>query len=160
MCSLIPYQVCLLILHSNKEACSICMHVNIYALYIDVIYVSYNGYFSDKFEMCNMFQHINTHVITSIPGAGGSVSFWFRDTVYQNNSLVTLEDIGEGDDDALLCITDLTACCRPPYSGTVGPVIGNWFFPNGTRIGEQWEMYRTRGQSVVRLHRKRGGQGG
>ena len=94
------------------------------------------------------------------PGAGGSVSFWFRDTTYQNNSLVTLEDIGIGGDDALLCVTDLTACCQPPYSGTMGPVIGNWFFPNGTRISEQWEMYRTRGQSVVRLHCRSGGVNG
>ena len=73
---------------------------------------------------------------------------------------MTLEDIGIGGGDALLCVTDLTACCRPPYSGTMGPVIGNWFFPNGTRISEQWEMYGTRGQSVVRLHRRSGGVNG
>ena len=67
---------------------------------------------------------------------------------------MTLEDIGEGDE-ALLCITNLTACCRP-----TGGAIGNWFFPNGTRVpgaGVQWDFHRTRGQMVVLLHRRRGG---
>ena len=85
----------------------------------------------------------------------GAVSFWLRGTTYQNNSLVTLEDIGEGRN-ALFCQTDSTACCRSPYSSS----IGNWFFPNGTRIpssGSQWDFHRTRGGSVILLHRRRGG---
>ena len=72
---------------------------------------------------------------------------------------MTLEDIGEGDD-ALLCLTDQTACCRL----SIGPTaIGYWFFPNGTRVpssGNQWDFHRTRGQSVVRLQRRRGGEEG
>ena len=71
---------------------------------------------------------------------------------------MTLEDIGEGGD-ALLCVTDLTTCCRPPYSNTTG----NWFFPNGTRVpssGAQWDFHRTTGQSVKLLHRRRGGEDG
>ena len=81
---------------------------------------------------------------------------------------MTLEDIGEGDD-ALLCITSLTACCRLPYTGVNGSVFGNWFFPNGTRVPsevanetsrEKWDIYRTRGQMVVLLHRRRGGEEG
>ena len=69
---------------------------------------------------------------------------------------MTLENIGEGDD-ALLCITNQTACCRPP---DVGSAIGNWFFPNGTRVpssGKEWDFHRTRGQMVISLHRRRGG---
>ena len=69
---------------------------------------------------------------------------------------MTLEEIGEGDD-ALLCVTDLAACCRPPYSVSA---LGNWFFPNGTRVhssGTQSDFVRLRGQSVVSLHRLRGG---
>ena len=88
----------------------------------------------------------------------GDVWFSLRNTTYQNNSIVTLEDIGEGDD-ALLCITFQTACCRPPRSGA----RGNWFFPNGTRVpssGNQWDFHRTRGQMVVRMHRRRGGEEG
>ena len=72
---------------------------------------------------------------------------------------MTLEDIGERDG-ALLCLTDLTACCRPPYySGA----IGNWYFPNGTRVlssGSNWGFHRTRGQSAIILHRRRGGEDG
>ena len=82
-----------------------------------------------------------------------------RGTIYQNNSLMALEDIGEGDN-ALLCMTDQIACCRRPY---VLLSLGNWFFPNGTRVlsnDEQWDFHRTRGQSVVVLHRRRGGEEG
>ena len=73
---------------------------------------------------------------------------------YQNNSIVMLEDIGEGDD-VLFCITNYTACCQPD-----GTVFANWFFPNGTRVpssAHQWDFFRTRGQMVVHLHRRRGG---
>ena len=78
-----------------------------------------------------------------------------RGTPYQNNSIVTLEDIGEGGD-ALLCLTNLTACCRPPYSQG----LGNWFFPNGTRVlsdGNNSDLHRTRDQMMIRLNRRRGG---
>ena len=89
----------------------------------------------------------------------GDVRFSLNGTIYQNNSIVTLENIGEGGD-ALLCITDITDCCRPPASYNA---IGNWFFPNGSRVpssGNQWDIHRTRGQSVVLLHRRRGGADG
>ena len=40
-------------------------------------------------------------------------------------------------------------------------LIGNWYFPNGSRIpsasGGQWDIYRTRDQMVVSMHRRRGG---
>ena len=48
--------------------------------------------------------------IPSFPGIG-DVWFSLRGTKYQNNSIVILEDIGK-DGDALLCITNLTACCQ------------------------------------------------
>ena len=70
-----------------------------------------------------------------------------------------LEDISEGED-ALLCITSLTACCQPPHTGEMGPTLGNWFFPNGSRVpghGISWDIYRARGQMVVRMNRRRGG---
>ena len=72
---------------------------------------------------------------------------------------MTLEDIGE-DDDALLCIT---TCCGPPYTGEMVPALGNWYFPNGTRVPShsiKWDFYRTRGQMVVRMYRRRGGEDG
>ena len=84
---------------------------------------------------------------------------------YQNNSLVTLEDIGENDT-ALLCITNQTTCCRPLNTGEKGFSIRNWIFPNDTKVpsssvnGTQWNFYRERGQMVVYLYRRRCGVDG
>ena len=70
---------------------------------------------------------------------------------------MTLEDIGE-DDDALLCITNLPACCRPPHTGEMMGALGDWFFPNGTRVPSSGNnIYRNRDHMVVRMHRTRGG---
>ena len=70
---------------------------------------------------------------------------------------MTLEDISDGDD-ALLCKTNLSACCRSPNAR------GNWFFPNETRVPSSgnWNnaFHRTRGEMVVPLHRRRGGVDG
>ena len=72
---------------------------------------------------------------------------------------MTLEDIGE-EGDALLCITNLTACCEQSFTGENGMVFGNWFFPNGTRVPSDGDFHRTRGQSVVLLNSRRGGVAG
>ena len=89
---------------------------------------------------------------------------WFslNGTIYQNNSCIALEDIGQGDD-ALLCVTNLSACCRPN-----GSASGNWFFPNETKVfsaGVQTDLYRSIGRMIVlltelRLNRKGGGEEG
>ena len=108
-----------------------------------------------------MFPVHRNYFITTFPDAG-DVRFSLNGTTYQNNSLVTLEDIGENDT-ALLCITDLNACCRPPYTGENGSRIGDWFFPNGTKVpstGAQWNLYRTRTNMSVRLDRRRSGEDG
>ena len=97
--------------------------------------------------------------ISSFPGAA-EVGFSLKGTTYQNNSIVMLENIGEGGD-SLFCITDLRNCCIP--SDHAPRALGNWFFPNLTRVpssGTNWDYHRTRGQSVVRLHRRRGGEEG
>ena len=92
-------------------------------------------------------------------------------TVYHNNSIVMLENIGE-DDDALLCITNQTACCQPPYTGDTGDMgdaLGNWYFPNGTTVlsatvndtsSEMLDFYKSGDQRVVRMNRRRGGVDG
>ena len=72
---------------------------------------------------------------------------------------MTLEDIGEGNN-ALLCMTNLTACCGRSENRSV---LGDWYFPNGTVVpssGEQWDFHRTRDRSVVLLNRRRGGVDG
>ena len=121
--------------------------------------------FQIGFKYLTDFNQVDSGILF-LPGAG--VRFWLKGTTYQNNSLVSLDDIGENDN-ALLCLTDLTVCCRTPYTGIPGYVIGNWYFPSGTRVlsytgnstsHEQWEIYRTRGQNSIYLHRKRGGATG
>ena len=92
--------------------------------------------------------------ITFLPDAG-DVWFSLSGTTYQNNSCVTLEDIGENDT-ALLCMTNLTACCQPPYTDDNGSYFGKWFFPNGTRIllaDNDGDFYQSRGW----MSRRKGG---
>ncbi len=56
--------------------------------------------------------------------------------------------IGEGDD-ALLCMTDNTECCRPPDDG-------EFFYPDGTAVGFKFLIQEQRGTSGVRLNRRSG----
>ena len=95
--------------------------------------------------------------ILYIVGAG-DVWFSLNGTTYQNNSCVALEEIGEGND-ALSCRTNFTACC----TRYTGESVGNWFFPNGIRVptsAYRWGLYRSRGQMMVLLNRRRGGVAG
>ena len=119
--------------------------------------LSYARYITHKCACRHFLLYAKTY-ITTFPGAG-DVWLSLRSETYQNNSIVNLEDIGDNGD-ALLCRTNLTACCRPPYTESA---IGSWFFPNGTRFpgfGTQWGFYRTRGKMVVHMHRRRGGEDG
>ena len=89
----------------------------------------------------------------------GADGVWFslNGTTYQNNSIVTVEDIGESED-ALHCITNLTSCCRSRNGAK-----GNWYFPNGTKVSGStvdWNIFRSRGQRVVYLSRRGGGVDG
>ena len=98
----------------------------------------------------------------TFPPGAGDVWFSLRGTVYQNNSCVALEDIGEGNN-ALFCITHFAACCRPPYTGGYWSALGNWFLPNGTSVPADYSLsgfYRTRRETVVSLNRRRGGEEG
>ena len=91
----------------------------------------------------------------------GACDVWLslRGTTYPNNSIMTLEDIDERND-ALVCATNLAGCCRHPYTGGYWPYVGNWFFPNGTRVpsgSRSWDFYRIRGQMMIYLNRRSGG---
>ena len=59
------------------------------------------------------FKYIAKHSDIGIFSFPGDCEVWFsfRNTTYQNNSVVTLEDIGGGDND-LFCMTNLTVCCH------------------------------------------------
>jgi hypothetical protein len=73
--------------------------------------------------------------------------------VYTNNgSTIPISEIGE--DDALLCFTDLRECCQNNL--TLGNTsLGDWLYPNGSEVRRYHldrGFYRNRDQSVVRLH--------
>ena len=96
--------------------------------------------------------HKHYNIFTSLFPCAGNVWFSLNNTTYQNNSNVTLEEIGEREN-ALLCISNQTTCNQTCKT--------NWFFPNGTRVPSRvvkWDFYRTRRQMVVRLNRRRGGE--
>ena len=74
-----------------------------------------------------------------------------------NNSYVDIDDIGEGDDGALLCVTDLMQCCRGGDTPDGMRALGVWLYPNGTDVqiqGDNYDFYRTRGPSILRLNRR------
>ena len=78
------------------------------------------------------------------------VKLLWRGTRFPNNSIVNIEEIGEGVD-ALACQTDIKSCCRD-YR------IGEWYYPNGSRVpveGEGALFYRNRSdEGLVLLHRR------
>ena len=86
-----------------------------------------------------------------------TVSLFLHDRLVTNNSYVDIDDIGEGDEAALLCVTDLKQCCRGINTpGGVG-ALGVWLYPNGTDVllpGSGDDFYRNRNRSVVRLNRR------
>ena len=76
-----------------------------------------------------------------------------------------LENIGENDT-ALLCMSNLSACCGQQYTVENRSVRGNWFLPSGSKVANETfsELrdfyYSERGQVVVRLNLGRIGEGG
>ena len=110
----------------------------------------------------NFLIHINKEISIFSFLYAGDVRFSLNGTTYQNNSIVTLENIGNNSDTALLCMTNFTPCCRPSYNESA---VGNWFFPNGTTVPSRsvnvsTTFYRTRGRMVVLLHHGGGGVDG
>ena len=81
-----------------------------------------------------------------------------RNKLIPNNSYVVMDDIGSTDDTALLCHTN-----KPSHRDSEG----DWFAPNGTKVGYYTDRYsmprdfpgfgRTRSPHVVRLKRSSDG---
>ena len=83
--------------------------------------------------------------------------FTLGDEPYRNGDNILITEIGEGDDGALLCVTDLIQCCRGVDTPSVGGALGQWLYPNGSfvQVNDSGDdFYRDRGPSVVRLHRR------
>ena len=67
-----------------------------------------------------------------------------------NNSYVSLEELGEGLINSLLCVTDKDI-------STSGHREGEWYFPNGTQVpiqGAGLNFYRNRHTQIVHLHQR------
>ena len=67
---------------------------------------------------------------------------------YVDISLVGSDPIGS---DSVQCITDLDTCC----TNTDGPHRGDWYLPDGTRLGFGFynDIYENRGRRRVDLRR-------
>ena len=78
------------------------------------------------------------------------VGFLLHNRHYGNNSVVFLEDIGEGSG-ALFCLTNNTECCGSNNED-------GWYFPNSSLVHltsqhkDKIGMNVSRGASVIRLH--------
>ena len=80
-----------------------------------------------------------------------------KGTPYLNNSVVSLTAIG-ADNNALICLTNFTACCRNSETGRTGS-LDHWRLPDGSLVpggasGSTASIIRTRGASAVLLHRR------
>ena len=67
------------------------------------------------------------------------VQLTFKGTIYRNNSLFFLNELGNN---VLQCISDKAGCCVPPNR------FGEWFYPNGSKIPPEYYgtvFYRNRG---------------
>ena len=81
--------------------------------------------------------------------------FSLNEMIFGNNSIISISDIGNDQNNgALQCITDRKPCCRN------GSDVGEWYFPfpNGSKVPIRFEaetFYRNRGFSdgAVNLHR-------
>ena len=78
------------------------------------------------------------------------LKFILRGRTYLDGDTVLITEIGEGDDAALLCVTDSTECC-------VSQRIGEFYYPSGRAVNVRasgYSLYRNRGDGFIRLNRR------
>ena len=83
-----------------------------------------------------------------------AVGLLLNGVLFDNNSIVTLDEIGE-DSAALFCLTNNTDCCSS--SQTRNDCLGEWFLPDESRVGNissEDGFYRCSGPSYVALQRR------
>ena len=74
----------------------------------------------------------------------------FMSQTLANHSYVDITTVGNGSSDSVQCITDLSTCC----SGSQGQHRGDWYFPNGERLGFHGDIYESRVSQRVYLRRQ------
>ena len=73
-----------------------------------------------------------------------------NEVLIANNSQVLIDEIGEGDNEALLCLTDF----HHFNDDNTSLEVGNWYYPNKSLVETRGDIiYISRGDEVVRLHR-------
>ena len=79
------------------------------------------------------------------------LGFFLKGRFFSNNSIVLLDDIGEGSS-ALYCLTDRILCC----SIEAGQHRGVWRFPSGRHVsdGSPDVVYSVKGFSSIHLNRR------
>ena len=100
-------------------------------------------------------------MITRFNSAGG-VFLSLQGIYIVNNSYVDIDNIGEGDNAALLCHTNKTDCCGGYYRSHYSYRAGEWYFPCTQDMkvdilgntARNDTFYRNRGLSTVRLNRR------
>ena len=87
------------------------------------------------------------------------VGLLLNGVLYGNNSIVTLDEIGE-DGAALFCLTNNAECCGSSDTPEGVGDVGDWFYPDGIMVGTSTfgNIYRGRGPSVVTLQRRNNAQ--
>ena len=111
----------------------------------------------------NLMNHYCTHAVgVSLKLQGATIPnnslISVRDILYRTNDYRQSQDPTNNDstlhDQALLCVTDLADCCRPPRIRR-----GEWYYPNGSVVqydtdGQNKAFRRNRGANEVIADRK------
>ena len=82
------------------------------------------------------------------------VHFTLGGEIYANNSVISVNSVGEGEEGALICRTDKVDCC-----GTIPNRFGQFYYPNGVQVpvkNAAHVFYRNRGDQLIRLNRREG----
>ena len=93
----------------------------------------------------------STLTVTTIPDMPPVVYFELKGDIYLNNSVISLHEVGEGEN-ALICKTDKQDCCGTPPNR-----FGEFYYPSGSVVpirNRLDKFYRQRGDSEIYLNRR------
>ena len=74
-------------------------------------------------------------LLLSIAQGQSGAELEHNSTIIDNNSLLSVEEVGEDSNNVLRCLTTNRDCCRPSDTMT-GVGQGNWYLPNGELVSE------------------------
>ena len=99
--------------------------------------------------------HNRSNILIIFKKFTSDLGFYLNGQMYPNNSIVTITDIGVGDN-ALFCLSESSSCCRSD-----GMASGEWFLPGASSpINGSGELFstanfsRSRRSSAVLLNRR------